>query len=104
MSPLQRLDELAQIAAEQVVDILATDALELVEDVRVVGIHQHADSDHQDAINVTWRVELDEEHSYPVDMLLLSEHLADEEAVVLSMAAWLLHNIRGDQDAEPAHA
>jgi hypothetical protein len=103
MSDLTRLDELAQIAAEQALDILSEQAPELVEDVRLVELAPAAGST-ESALRVTWRIEYDEANSFPVSMLLLEEYLEDEEALVLSMAAWILHSVRSGEGEIHAQA
>lgn len=103
MDSLSRLDELAQIAAEQALDILGMDHIELVEDVRLVELGP-VNANSIDPLRVTWRVDYDDVNSFPISMLLLAEHLEDEEALVLSMAAWILHSIRGTDGADGAQA
>jgi hypothetical protein len=94
---IPRLAELAEIAAEQVMDILSQDMQELVGAIQVVRCGPVA-GQPDDVLQVEWLIEYGEEFSQPVSMYVLSEHLDDEEALVLSFSAWLLQAISGEDD------
>jgi len=99
MTDTSRLVELAEIAAEQVMDILSQDMHELVEAIHVVSVNPVPGQD-EEVLQVEWLVSYGEDFAQPVSMYVLLEYLDDEEALVLSFAAWLLEAINGENDAK----
>jgi hypothetical protein len=97
VTDLSRLTELARIAAEQVLDMLTVDNHDLVDSINVRYAGPAAGQD-KDVLRVEWLLDYGEDFSQPVSMFVLAEHLEDEEALVLSFAAWLLQAVSGGND------
>ncbi|MEZ5338335.1 MAG: hypothetical protein R3F46_08720 [bacterium] len=91
---LERLNELCAIAAEHALDmhIAEQEDQQFVEHISFEGI-EGIDSEGEMYLRLLWRIHLGMDYSEDAAMVMTPEHIEDEEALVLSMAAILLERI-----------
>ncbi|MCB1187159.1 hypothetical protein KDL29_08340 [bacterium] len=102
---LERLNELCAIAAEHALDmhVAEQEDAQFVEHISYEGM-QGVDSEGEMYLRLHWKIHLGMDYSEDAYMVMTPEHIEDEEALVLSMAAILLERInallRLEQDEE----
>jgi hypothetical protein len=91
---LDRLTELCNIAAEHALDmhIAEQDQEQFVESI-ALGSIVGENSEGELYLRITWHLHLGMDYSEDAVMLITPDHIEDEEALVLSMAAILLENV-----------
>ena len=91
---LDRLTELCNIAAEHALDmhIAEQDGQQLIEQISLEDISGE-ESEGELYLRIRWQIHLGLDYSEQASMVMTPDHIEDEEALVLSMAAILLENI-----------
>ena len=91
---LDRLTELCNIAAEHALDmhIAEQDGQQLIESINLHDITGE-ESSGELYLRIKWQLHLGLDYSEDASMVMTPDHIDDEEALVLSMAAILLENI-----------
>lgn len=91
---LDRLTELCNIAAEHALDmhIAEQEQEQFVESISLGSIVGE-NSEGELYLRITWQLQLGMDYSEDAVMLITPDHIEDEEALVLSMAAILLENV-----------
>ncbi len=91
---LDRLTELCHIAADHALDmhIAEQDGQQLIEQITHEGI-EGLEDEGELYLSITWRIHFGMGYDEEARMLMTPDHIEDEEALVLSMAAILLERI-----------
>lgn len=91
---LDRLKELCRIAADHALDMHTAEQEDqrFVEHISLESV-EGVEAEGEMYLKILWRIHLGMDYSEDAQMVMTPDHIEDEEALVLSMAAILLERI-----------